>query len=142
MIEEQEKNNSSNTFYKKVQEIAETLEIEIEKVTGKTKSTRKKEVKEKIISKIKKRMKEEMAGRTKCRKIENDKGRRKECLKESNSGTIKDTMKIRLHMWEVKANYGRKDPDSRCPMCQSEEDTTKHVLKRNKGDKKFNLNDE
>ena len=142
MIEEQEKNNYSNTFYKKVQQIAETLEIEIDKVTGKTKSTRKKEVQEKIISKIKKRMKEKMAGRTKCRKIENDKGGRKECIKESNSGTIKDIMKIRLHMWEVKANHGRKDLDSRCPMCQSEEDTTKHVLKCNKGGNKFNLNDE
>ena len=142
MIEEQEKNNYSNTFYKKVQQIVETLEIEIDKVTGKTKSTRKKEVKEKIISKIKKRMKEKMAGRTKCRKIENDKGGRKECIKESNSGTIKDIMKIRLHMWEVKANHGRKDLDSRCPMCQSEEDTTKHVLKCNKGGNKFNLNDE
>ena len=142
MIEEQEKKNYNNTFYKKVQQIAETLEIEIDKVTGKTKSTRKKEVKEKIISKVKRRMKEEMEGRTKCGAIENDKGRRKECIKESNSGTIKDIMKIRLHMWEVKANYGRKGPDSRCPMCQSEEDTTKHVLKCNKGDKTFNLNKE
>ena len=35
MIEEQEKKNYNNTFYKKVQQIAETLEIEIDKVTGK-----------------------------------------------------------------------------------------------------------
>ena len=32
--------------------------------------------------------------------------------------------------------------DDRCSICQSEEDTTEHVLEYNKGDKKFNLNDE
>ena len=39
MIEEQEKKNYNNNFYKKVQQTAETLEIEIDKVTGKKKST-------------------------------------------------------------------------------------------------------
>ena len=32
--------------------------------------------------------------------------------------------------------------DKRCSICQSEEDTTEQVLEYNKGDKKFNLNDE
>ena len=87
-------------------------------------------------------MSEEMAERTKCLTIENDKWGRKEYIKESNSGTIKDMIKIRLHIWELKVNYRRKGLDNRRPMCQSEEDTTEHVLKFNKGDKKFNLNDE
>ena len=41
MIEEQEKKNYSNTFYKKVQQISKTLEIEIDKVTGKKSSMEK-----------------------------------------------------------------------------------------------------
>ena len=41
---------------------------------------------------------EEMAGRKKCQTIENDKWRRKEYVKETNSGTIKDMIKIRLHI--------------------------------------------
>ena len=65
-IEEQEKKNYNNTFYKKVQQIAKNLEIEIDKVTGKKKSTWKKEVKEKVISKVKRRMSVEMPGVTKC----------------------------------------------------------------------------
>ena len=142
IIEEQEKKNNSNTFSKKLQQIAETLETETATVTAKKKSTWKKEGKEKVISKVKKRMTEEMAGRTKCQTIENDKWGRKEYIKESNSGTIKDIIKVRLHMRELKANYGGKSLDNRCPMCQSEEDTTEHVLEFNKGDKKFNLNDE
>ena len=66
MIEEQEKWNHSRTFYKKAQLIAENLEIEKDKVTGKKKSSWKKEVKEKVISNIKTRMIEMTAGRTKC----------------------------------------------------------------------------
>ena len=45
-------------------------------------------------------------------------------------------------MWELKANYGSKGLDNRCSACQSEDDTTEHVLECNKGDKKLNLNDE
>ena len=45
-------------------------------------------------------------------------------------------------MWELKANYGEEGLDNRCPMCQSEEDTTEHVLEYNIGQKKFNLNHE
>ena len=99
-------------------------------------------MKEKFISKVKKRIGEEMAESTKCRTIENDKWGRKQYIKESNSEMIKDIIKIRLHMWEFKVNYGKKGLDNRCPMCQSEVHTTKHVLECNKGDKKFNLNDE
>ena len=99
-------------------------------------------MKEKVISKVKNRMSQEIAGRTKCRAIENDKWERMEYIKESNSGTIKDIIKIRLHMWKLKANCGRKGLDNRCLMCRSEEDTTEHVLECNIGDEKFNLNDE
>ena len=48
---------------------------------------------------------------------------------------------IKLHMWELKANYRRKGLANRCPMCQSEKVPKEHVLECNKGDKKFNLND-
>ena len=66
IIKEQEKKNHNSTFYKKEQQIAETLEIEIDKVTSKKKSIWKKQVKEKVILKVQKRMSEEIKGRTKC----------------------------------------------------------------------------
>ena len=61
IIEEQEKKNYNNTFYKNTQQISENFEIEIDKVTGKKKSTWKK--------KSEGEMSKEMAGRTKCRTI-------------------------------------------------------------------------
>ena len=39
-------------------------------------------------------------------------------------------------MWELKASYEKKGLDNRCPMSQSEEGTTEHVLECNKGNKK------
>ena len=67
---------------------------------------------------------------------------RKEYIKENNNGTIKEIMKMRLHMWELKVNYGRQNLDNRFLVCQAEADTTEDALECNKGDKKFNLNDE
>ena len=86
-------------------------------------------------------------GKTKCQAIENDKLGRKEYIKENKSGTIKDIIKIRLHMYVGGESWlhGRKDLDNRWipdVSSQSEEDTTEHILGYNKGDKKFNLNDE
>ena len=43
---------------------------------------------------------------------------------------------------DLKANYGRKVLDSRCPMCHSEKDTTEYVVEYNKEDKKTIFNDE
>ena len=86
MIEEEEKNNYSNTFHKKVQQMVETLGAEIDKVTGKKKSTWKKGVKEKVISKVKKKMIEVMTGKTKA----------------------EQKQICRLDILELKANYGRK----------------------------------
>ena len=66
MMEKQEKQNYNNLFYKNLQQIAaKTLDIEIEKIAGKKKSTWKKQVNKKVISKVKQRMSEDMAGRTK-----------------------------------------------------------------------------
>ena len=39
-------------------------------------------------------------------------------------------------MCALKVNYGRKGLRNRCPMCQSEKDTTENVLECNKGDRR------
>ena len=110
MIEDQEKSTADS----------QALEIETDKATGKKKSIWKKAVKD---SDIRGKKEKNMAGRKKCWTIENDEWGKKKHVKESNSGAIKDIIKIRLNMWELKANYRRKDLDNRCLMCQSEGDT-------------------
>ena len=66
---------------------------------------------------------EEMTGRTKCLTIENKKWGKKEYIKESNIETLKYIIKIKLHMWELQANYKRKGLNKKYPLYQSGVDT-------------------
>ena len=52
----------------------------------------------------------------------------KEYIKNGNTDDIKYIIKIRLHMWNVKMNYPKKDTDTICSICRKEEDATEHVL--------------
>ena len=52
----------------------------------------------------------------------------KEYIKKGNTDEIKDILKIRLHMQDVKENQPKNDTDTICPICRKEEDTTEHVL--------------
>ena len=49
-------------------------------------------------------------------------------MRNGNTDDIKDTLKIRLHMWEVRKNYPKDNTDTICPICRKEEDKTEHVL--------------
>ena len=87
-----------------------------------------KKCKRERIDRIRKRIKEDMQEKTKCRTIQNDKWERKQYIKRCESNTIKDSMKIRLHMWNTKCNYNRNESDTICPFCRTEKDTTEHIL--------------
>ena len=49
-------------------------------------------------------------------------------IQECDSDTIKDVIKIRMHMWQVNYNYKRDNTDTKCPLCKKSEDTIEHVL--------------
>ena len=62
-------------------------------------------------------------------------------IQECDSDTIKDVIKIRLHMWQVNCNYKRDNTDTKCPLYQKSEDTAEHVLECEKA-KKFTFSKE
>ena len=66
--------------------------------------------------------------KSKARTIQKDKLQMKEYIKKGNTDDIKDILKIKLPMWDVKKNYPKNDTDTTCPICRKEEDTTEHVL--------------
>ena len=121
MIEKKEKNHS-NTFYQKIRKTAKTLEIEIVKKNRQRKTNMEKRSEgENDIKGKKKIMIEEMTGQTKFCTTENNKWGKSNFLKrikDSNSGKIKYVTKIRLNIWELKGNYGRKSLNNRCHMSQ------------------------
>ena len=137
---EQAKSDLKNTMISKVQQIAQEIGLK-KNVESMSKFKWKKQVKGKIGKLTKERTKQEMANKTKARTIVEDKWERKKYLQECDSDTIKDVIKIRLHMWQVNCNYKRDNTDTKCPLCQKSEDTTEHVLECEKA-KKFTLSKE
>ena len=49
-------------------------------------------------------------------------------IRKSSTDDIKNILKIRLHMWDVKTNYPKNDTDTIHPIFRKEEDATGHVL--------------
>ena len=133
--------NMKNTMISKVKQIGQEIGLKIKNVENMRKSKWKKQVKGKIEKSIEERTKQEMVNKTKARTIVEDKWKRKKYLQECDSDTIKDVIKIRLHMWQVNCNYKRDNTDTKCPLCQKSEDTTEHVLECEKA-KKFTLSKE
>ena len=141
IIAEQAKSNHKNTMISKVKQIAQEIGLKIKNVENMSKSKWKKQVKEKIGKSIEERTKQEMANKTKARTIVEDKCERKKQLQECDIDTIKDVIKIRLHMWQVNCNYKRDNTDTKCPLSQKSEGTTDHVLECQKAEK-FTLSNE
>ena len=84
--------------------IAEKLNIKLEKAVIMKKSDCKRTVKDKIQNQIQERVEKEMENKTKLRTVREDKWERKEYITTCDSDLVKDIIKIRLHMWELKKN--------------------------------------
>ena len=69
-----------------------------------------------------------MENKTKLRTVNEDKWKRNEYVATCDSDLVKNIIKTRLHMWEMKKNFPREEEDIKCPVCKQKEGTTEHVL--------------
>ena len=141
IIQEQGAQKHSNTFYNKVKAIAEELNLKLEKGVIMKKSDWKRTVKDKTQNQIQERVEKEMENKTKLRTVREDKWERKEYITTCDSDLVKDIIKIRLHMWELKKNYPREEEGKKCPICNQKEDITEHVLERQTTEKEYKIRD-
>ena len=116
--------NHHTMFYGKIKTIANNLKIQLEEADGMKKSEWKRKVKESIQEQVQKRTEAEMENKTKMRTINKDKWERKDYIRNCDSDIIKDVIKIKLHMWELKKNYPGEAEDITYPLCKENEDTT------------------
>ena len=98
IIAEQAKSNHKNIMILKGKQIAQEIGLKIKNVGNMSKSKWKKQVKEKSGKSFEERTKQEMANKTKARTKPEDKWERKKYLQECDSDTIKEVIKIRLHV--------------------------------------------
>ena len=104
--------------------IAVALIIQLEAAVTMKKSDWKRRIKDNVQNKIQERVKKEMKNKTKLRTVREDKWERQEYIATYDSDLVKDIIKIRLHMWELKKNYPREEEDIKCPVCNEKEVTT------------------
>ena len=91
--------------------MAEELNIKLEAPATIKKSQWKTRKKDKIQDQIQKRVEKEMKNKAELRAVREDKLERKEYIATCNSDLVKNIIKIRLHMWELKKNYPREEVD-------------------------------
>ena len=108
IILEQRKKGIPNTLYERAIEIGESIAMSIDQAVEMKKSTWKREVKTKLKKKIQQRLTDDLKEKTIARTIQKDKWLMKENIKNGNTDEIKDILKIRLHMWELRKNYPKK----------------------------------
>ena len=128
ILAEQIKRPTPNCWYQNLQEDVKKYSIDIDalKVTRQSKSELKKEVKEKIHNILEKEFRQNKS--KKLRTVIKNEYKRKSYITTGNftEDEIKQIMKIRLHMIEIKGNYP--SGDRTCQWCNSNEESTEHVL--------------
>ena len=86
---------------------------------------------------------EERGDKTKSRIIKDNEWERKKYIDQCKRETVKSIIKIRLHMWDLKKNYGTVEEQPPCPLCEKEDSKTEHVLQceRDEDRKQRNMKD-
>ena len=69
-----------------------------------------------------------MKNKTKLRTEREEKWERREYIATCDSDLVKDIIKSKLHMWQLKKNYPREEEGMKFPTCNQKEDTPEHAL--------------
>ena len=106
------------------------------------KSAWKRTIKYKVLNEIQERVEKEMENKTKLRTVREDKWGRKEYIASCDSDLVKDIVKLKLQMWELKKNYPREEEVMKCTICSQKEDTTEHMLECETAEAVYRIRDD
>ena len=129
MFEEQVK---KSTWFSEIHQRVNKMNIDVrmQSVEKKSKSSWKREVKKKIQIQIEKEFQEETKNKTKLRHLLQKPFQMEEYVQSCEAEMVEKIMNVRLNMVESKCNYKGKYVDTSCFAC-GEEETTEHLLECN-----------
>ena len=132
VVIDQRENEEEDTLYQTTKESLEEYNINIDEIADMNKSQLKKKVKEKIGMITNKMVGKERSKMTKLRFTEDNKFERKQYISTFDGFQAMQTLKTRLNMQPIYANYKADIKMERmCPYCKAEEDTTEHLIECN-----------
>ena len=126
MIIEQEQHPIRGSWLENLKKDGEQygIKVDLEQIQGKSKKKFKELVKSKIKERVEKVMKENQT--TKMRTVVENGFGRKNYLTRYDPETVKDIMKVKLHMVHVNENFRKEERP--CWICRKEKETTEHVM--------------
>ena len=129
VVAEQEREGEEGTWFASVSKCLQQLKMDTSMVKNSSKSELKKMVKKQIAERMTSIMKEAKNRSRKMRFLNCEVFELKEYVKWGRGKDVLDTLKTRLNMQEIYANYKGNYMLSRmCPYCHEEEDTTEHLI--------------
>ena len=132
VVIDQRENEEEDTLYQTTKESLEEYSINIEEIADMNKSELKKKVKEEIRMITDKMIGKERSKMTKLRFTKDNQFERKQYISTFDGFQAMQTLKTRLNMQPIYANYKADIKMERmCPYCTAEEDTTEHLIECN-----------
>ena len=128
VINQMKMEKKKNNWYGSVREWLERLEMETEEeeILEISKSRWKKELKEKLGDIVADEVEKK---RLEMKKLRFSRGHEmQEYVKTCSMAKVKNIMKLRLNMTDLKANFKGKHQDTMCVACKLEPETTEHVI--------------
>ena len=123
ILKAQIENEILKCWYSELKGHCDQYQIDTTKVKEMTKNTWKKMIRKAITERV---QNEEWTKQTKSRNCKVF--GRKKYLDETDKGTMRNILRMRLNMIEVKMNYKGKYNDMKCPICKKEDDTMEHLF--------------
>ena len=127
--------NEYNNWYNFTKEIANKYKINIAETNLQqtSKNEWKEKMKKAVSSHMKKNIIEKSKAMTKLRIIRKQNFGMKDYVIKMNEIEVKDVIKLRTNMKEVKENFrNNQDNNDKCPLCESAKDTTEHLFECDK----------
>ena len=128
VIQHQQISPTKNSIPERMKQIVKCTTKRLEDIKGMHKSDWKKVIKRGLRKKINKRLKQETKGKTKSRFVTGSSFRRKEYLNKEDGHLAKEILRIRLNMFPTSSNFKTGNENLLCPHCESNKDTTEHIV--------------